>query len=367
MQGGGAERVAALLCNRWVEKGHKVTLVPTYSQRGTNLYPLNDKVKLIFLADVVGTKKKTIWAALNRVWSMRKLVKTTRPDVVLSFLPQVNIVTLLATRGLNIPVVVSERVFPPAFKIGKIWERLRKITYPFAKRVVMQTEGGLDWLKNDIGAANGVAIPNPCAFPLPIDKPIVKSSLFTSENRNLLLAVGRLEEQKQFDLLLRCFAKLSARYSDWDLAIIGEGDKRQSLEDQIENLGLKHRAYLPGRIGNVGDWYSRADIYALTSRFEGFPNSLLEALSHGVPSISFDCATGPAEMIIDRQNGFLISPKDGEIAFSNRLEKLMSNEALRKSMSRHAVEVREKFSFEKVGAKWDRVLGLTSDVQHDRN
>ncbi|MBD3756373.1 MAG: glycosyltransferase, partial [Gammaproteobacteria bacterium] len=103
MQGGGAERVAAILCNRWVENGHEVTLVPTFSERGTCIYPLDKRVRLIFLADRVSTTRKTAWTMARRLWAMRRLVSETGAEVVLSFLPHVNVATLLATRGLGVP------------------------------------------------------------------------------------------------------------------------------------------------------------------------------------------------------------------------------------------------------------------------
>lgn len=356
MQGGGAERVAALLCNRWVVQGYKVTLVPTFSGRGTCIYPLDGRVNLVYLADRVGTTRKNPLSMLQRLWAMRQLVRETRADVVLSFLPHVNVAALVATRGLGVPVVVSERTYPPAKQIGPIWPRLRRAVYPWAKRVVMQTASGLDWLARETPGARGVVVPNPCVLPLPEAEPRILPETITRAERKILLGVGRLGEEKQFDLLIAAFVKLAARFPDWDLAILGEGEERAALEAQIAAAGMADRVHLPGRIGNIGDWYQRADLYAMSSRFEGFPNSLLEALAHGLPAVSLDCATGPSDLIREGVNGFLVPPEAGADGLVARLSQLMADPDLRADMSARASEVRDMFSFAKVGAMWDGLL-----------
>jgi len=363
MQGGGAERVAALLCNRWVTLGHEVTLVPTFSGRGTCLYPLESRVRLLYLADRVGTTRKTPLSMLHRLWAMRQMVDEARADAVLSFLPHVNIAMLFATRGFGVPVVVSERTYPPARALGLVWPLLRRITYPWATRVVVQTVGGRDWLAREIPRARGVVVPNPCVFPLPAGEPRMLPGSIIPHNRRLLLAVGRLGEEKQFDVLIDAFSVLAPRLPEWDLAILGEGAERLALEAQISAAGLMGRVHLPGRVGNVGEWYHRADLYAMSSRFEGFPNTLLEALAHGLPAVSLDCPTGPAEMIQDGVNGYLVPPDAGAEGLAVQLASLMVDTAKREAFAARAVEVRERFSFDKVGVEWDVALELgNSDV-----
>lgn len=358
MHGGGAERVAALLCNRWAAEGRDVTLVPIFSGRGTCLYPLNERVRLVYLADRVGTTRKTPITMLRRLWEMRRIVREARAKSVLSFLPHVNIPTLLVVRGLGVPVVVSERTYPPAMPLGPFWSILRKLTYPFAKQVVMQTEGGFDWLAREIPRANGAVISNPCAFPLPSSEPRVAPQDIVPKAKHLLLAVGRLDELKQFNLLLHAFAELAPCFPDWDLAILGEGEERAALEAQSQSAGLAGRVHMPGRVGNVADWYGYADVYVMTSRFEGFPNTLLEALAYGLPAVSFDCATGPAEMIEDGVNGFLVPPEDGVEGLVSRLEFLMGDGQQRQTLAAHAASVRQRFSFGEVGLSWDVALGI---------
>jgi len=358
MQGGGAERVAALLCTRWVERGHDVLLVPTYSGRGECLYPMDERVCLEYLADRVGTTRKTLSSTARRLLAMRALVREFGTDAVLSFLPHVNVVALLATRGLNLPVVVAERVYPPAMDVGPVWSRLRHLAYPWASRVIVQTRPGLDWLASASPRSAGAVIPNPSVCPLPIGEPRIDPGTVISDESRLLLAVGRLEKQKGFDRLIRAFERLVPRLPDWDLVILGEGSERPALESRIAACRLSARVHLPGRVGNLGDWYARADLYVMSSRFEGFPNTLMEAMAHGVPAVSFDCDTGPAELIEDGVNGYLVAPGAGAAGLAERLGALMADATTRRTLGERAAEVRQRYSLERVGAKWDQVLGL---------
>jgi glycosyltransferase involved in cell wall biosynthesis len=148
---------------------------------------------------------------------------------------------------------------------------------------------------------------------------------------------------------------------NWDLFIIGDGVDRQSLEVQVSNLGLKNRIFMPGRAGNLGDWYKRADLYVLSSTFEGFPNTLMEAMSYGLPSVSYDCNTGPSELIIDGVNGYLVPPESGSSGLSKKMEKLMKNKTMRQTMGIQAAYVRDKYSIDQIDSKWNSLPGFRSE------
>ncbi|WP_138439353.1 glycosyltransferase family 4 protein [Marinobacter alexandrii] len=358
MQGGGAERVAALLCNHWIERGHEVMLVPTFSGRGECAYQLDDRVSLVYLADKVDTTRKSPLSLLRRFLGMRTLVRDWGPDAVVSFLPNVNVAALLATRGLKVPVVVSERTYPPAMPMGPIWSRLRRWTYPLAATVVMQTQRGEDWLKTESSGSRGVVIPNPCVYPLPISPQGPAASDVVNPTQYVVLAVGRLGEEKGFDLLIQAFSLVAESFPNWDLVILGEGEERSMLEALVTNLGLSGRVLLPGRIGDLAEWYNRAEIYVMSSRFEGFPNTLMEAMAHGLPAVSFDCKTGPADIIRDGIDGVLVPPADGDAGLARAMAEMIQDDDKRRLMGRAAVRVRERFSFAQVMAKWDDLVGL---------
>ena len=358
MHGGGAERVAALLCNDWAARGHRVTLVPTFSGRGTCRYPLASDVEVQYLADRVGTTRRTPWTRARRLAALRATVKSEAPDVMVAFLPPVNVAALLAARGLGVPVVVSERIYPPAFPLGPVWHHLRRLTYPWARAVVMQTRLGSTWLKAGIPAARGAVIPNPCVHPLPAGGNGGAPAAEVPDARRLLLAAGRLTPQKDFVTLLSAFAALAPHHPEWDLAVLGEGEDRAALEGQRADLGLDDRVHLPGYVDDMAGWYRRADAFVLSSRFEGFPNTLMEAMAHGLPVVATDCVTGPRDLITHGEDGLLVDPRCGAEGLARQLAVLLADPDRRIRLGAAARRVRNRFSPERVSSAWlDVMLG----------
>lgn len=358
MEGGGAERVAALLSNHWAEKGHQVTLMPTFSGRGECLYPLNELVRLDYLADRVGSRSRSKLNKLRRLLALRRAVQEMMPDVIVSFLPHVNVAAVSAVWRMRVPVVVSERTFPPAMPLGFGLECLRYWAYSRADAVVVQTEQARSWLSQSCPGATGYVVANPVVYPLPLSRPLLVPQTVIPNHRRLLLAVGRLSEEKQFDKLISAFEALAARFPDWDLVILGEGPERQRLVQQCDLAGLGGRILMPGRVGNLSDWYQRAELFVMSSRFEGFPNTLAEAMAHGLPAVSFDCDAGPRDIISDGVDGKLVPPELGVPGLAQAIESLIINDSQRLRMAEAAVTVRDRFSIQHIAAKWDTVLGL---------
>jgi glycosyltransferase involved in cell wall biosynthesis len=195
-------------------------------------------------------------------------------------------------------------------------------------------------------------IPNPVVLPISGSGPDLDPARIV-RNRRFALAVGRLVEQKGFRRLIGAFAKVAAAAPDWDLVILGGGPERAALEAHLLQLGLLERVHLPGRVGNVGRWYASAGMYVLSSYYEGFPNALLEAMAYGVPSISIDCPTGPADIIRHGVDGLLVNDMDG---LADGMGRLMRDERERAEMSSRAREVADRFSLDRVGALWARML-----------
>ncbi|MCD0505871.1 glycosyltransferase, partial [Bordetella petrii] len=227
-------------------------------------------------------------------------------------------------------------------------------TYPHATRVVALTRGTADWLAQHVPGSRLAVIPNPVHWPLARAEPVVAPP--AANGRNRALAVGRLHSDKGFDLLIQAYARIAGERPDWDLVILGEGGERQALEAQVEAAGLQGRVFMPGRVGNVGDWYHSADLYVLSSRFEGLSNTLLESLASGVAAVCFDCDTGPREVVRDGVDGLLVRPNGDVAALAAALSGLMGDAARRQALAQRAVEARERFSAQRVLGMWQQLF-----------
>lgn len=330
----------------------------TMADSAGDFYPIHPRVKRICL-NMAGQSNNlfvAIKANISRLQGVRKIIIQFRPDLVLAMMTMSSVIAVLAGLNLGVPVVVSERTYPPLMSLGRVWKSLRRLTYPWAAQVVMLTSEGLSWLYSEVPHARGIVIPNPVIYPLPCGNHSIPIESVRIAGRKVLLAVGRLDDEKQFDLLLQAFAMISLKCSKWDLVILGEGPLRLELEAQRQRLGLSDRVHLPGRAGNIGDWYERADLYVMSSRREGFPNTLAEAMAHGCAVVSYDCDTGPRDLIRHGIDGLLVTPVSDVDVLAQALGQLMEDDVLRQRFSRKSVEVRERFAVGKISMMWRQLF-----------
>ncbi|ODG98806.1 group 1 glycosyl transferase [Nostoc sp. KVJ20] len=347
---GGAERVMSIMANYWAAKGWQITIL-TFDDNKIPQFDLDSRV----LYTPLGIASKSpnaiigIYNNLNRIGTLRNAIINSNPDVVISFMSKINAITLLTTRWLNIPVVISERSNPIKSYLGGAWKQLRQQTYPFADRIVFQTKRARDCFPLKL-QNNSCIIPNMVVLP-----PIEKQSSDKVLRERSLVAMGRFVPEKGFDLLLQAFAQLKDRYPEWTLTILGDGKLRPDLESLRNQLGLSDRVYFPGMVKNNYDFLQQAEIFIMSSRFEGFPNALCEAMASGLPVISTDCPSGPREIIRDGIDGILV-PNEDVSALAAAMERLMSSEEERKSLAARAPEIIERFSVEKIMGMWEEVL-----------
>lgn len=356
LHSGGAERVTANLANHWAEKGWQVTVL-TLTSAAQDFYKLHPAVQRIALdvAHESGSALAAIRNNLRRVRALRRVLKQLQPDVALAMMSTANILLALASLGLkDVATVGAERIYPPRIPLGRAWELLRTYSYGHLDAMVALTEESAVWLRQHTRARHTPVIANAVMWPLPEQAPTLVLPA-SSHGQHTLLAVGRLAEQKGFDLLLSAFQRLAPDFSAWQLVILGDGPCRAALQAQITAAGLAGRAHLPGRAGNVGQWYTAADLYVMSSRFEGFPNTLVEAMAHGLPAVSFDCDTGPRDIIRHGIDG-LLAPAEDVAALEAALRQLMANDALRSQFGVKAQEVRQRFSMEWVAKMWEKLF-----------
>jgi len=299
----------------------------------------------------------------RRARALRRVLRDVQPVVALSAMHTANVVLALAAHGLpGVLTVGSEHNFPPKAPMGPIWETLRRHAYGHLHAVVALTHECAHWLERHSHARCVPVIPNPVAWPLSQHAPQVSPAIACAPGRQILLGVGRLSDEKNFTTLIAIFARLATAHPDWDLVILGEGPQRAALAAQVRAGALAQRVFLPGSVGNIGDWYAQASLYAMSSHFEGFPNTLVEAMAHGVPAVSFDCDTGPRDIIRHGIDGLLVAPGDAD-GMASALDRLMCDAHARAGFAQRAVDARERFSMVKISRMWEAVFTAPTCVQ----
>jgi glycosyltransferase involved in cell wall biosynthesis len=326
--------------------------MPTFSGRGECFYELSANVRLVYLADFVNNKQRTAINQLARLRALRQFIKAERPDVIIAFLSNVNVAAIIASLGLGIPVIICERTDPFVMPMSRGLQLACRVVYPFASVLLVQTQAvaakyrALGWSLKRLEA-----IANPVS-----DEILTVQHVTNIGIKKRLLAVGRLDEGKQFAVLIKVFANLALRHDAWSLRIIGEGSSRCSLQQQISDAGLDTRIELAGRSTMITKELTQADIFALTSKYEGFPNVLLEAMAVGLPCVAFDCPSGPREISQDGQVALLVA-LNNESALERALEKLMLDANLRATLGNQArTSVIERFSLPTILQHWDLVF-----------
>ncbi len=350
-----------VMANYWAERGEDVTVI-TISQQSMDWYTLHPRVKrvgldVLFHSAHIG---QAVGANVLRITRLRHALRGARPDVIVSFLDMTNVLTLMASWGLGIPVVVSERNDPREYSIGPAWSVLRSVFYRHADAIVVQSCAIRDWVLKLPGIKAAYVIPNPMRPISSESKPASKPHTST----HAIVAMGRLVEQKGFDILVEAFSRCAAKYSDWSLVILGEGPQRTRLESVAADLGIRDRVHLVGQVREPDTILKGADLFVLSSRYEGFPNALVEAMACQLPVVSTDCSSGgPRDIIRDGVDGILVPPKD-VAALAIAMERLMADREERQRLGRRAGEVVERFSLNKVMKLWDDLLAGIARLSH---
>lgn len=336
------------MANFWATRGHAVTIV-TLAADG-DFYTLNQQVARHRLGVLALSTGPFDALRLNayRVRRLRATIRQLAPNVVISFLDQTNVLVLLATYGLNVPVIVSERIDPAVRPLKRVWRLLRRMTYPRATRVVVQTVRAANYFLRD-QKVHTIVIPNPVepAYLCPS-----YDSLVPHPN---VMGMGRLVPQKGFDLLIRAFARVSERHPEWLLLLVGDGPMRGELQRLAYDHGIASRVRFMGNQPGAGTFLGQADLLVLPSRFEGFPNVLCEAMAAGRAVVAFDCPSGPGEIIRHGDDGLLVPPED-VAGLAGTMERLMGDSALRDRLGERARDVVLRFGIDEIMARWEELF-----------
>lgn len=347
LEAGGAERVMVTLANAWAEAGQSVTLT-TLADDTSDFYTVDHRVERVALDVLERGPERRAPSVLQTLRALRGAIRRSHADVVLSFIMKMNVMTLLAARGLGIPVVVSERV-SAEYPFPRHWRVARRWLYPGAAALAVQTLAAERGFRSHNARVR--CIPNP-VLTSPVGSERRESK---GEARPRLLAVGRLHPQKGFDRLIRSFAEGGLAQRGWELRILGEGPERPALERLVAELGLVESIRLPGTRQDMASEYASADAFVLSSRYEGFPNVLAEALASGLPAVAFDCPDGPADLVEHDVNGLLI-PNGDQAGFTSALVMVAIDEAVRARLAGNAAASVARYGLDSVRAQWDRLF-----------
>jgi glycosyltransferase involved in cell wall biosynthesis len=353
---GGAERVLSTMANYWAERDWPIHLLTFDDGQSAPFYALHPAVvhRPLGLAGPSEGAAEGFSRNLGRVCLLRRAITETAPEAVISFIDRTNVLTLLAGVGLRPPVLISERTDPHQCRIGRPWEVMRRLLYPRAEFLVVQSERAGRFFPAAVQRKTRV-IPNPVQLAARReDLPIAHRG-----SERLIMSLGRLTGEKGHAKLLSAFASVAADYLEWRLEIWGEGPERSSLEAMVRDLALAGRISLPGRTSEPFEQLRRADLFVLSSRREGFPNALCEAMACGLPVISFDCPSGPADIIRDGVDGLLVPPEDVD-ALAAAMRRLIAGEEERRRLAQRAPEVLIRFGMEKVMGMWQELLCLAT-------
>ena len=342
MNGGGAQRVMADLANHWSQCGHRVSLITLSGPQQRDTYPLDKRIERRHLNVSAGSL-----GAIGACVRLRRLLRKLDPHAVVSFIDSTNVLSILATRGLRARVVVSERTDPAVNPtVTRVWRFLRRLTYRFADSVVAQTTPAAAWLREHCSVVP-VVIPNAIRDLHPPGEP----------RRTLIVAAGRLDWHKGFDVVLRAFATGVASFPEWRLAILGTGPQEAALVALSQELGIESKVEFAGDSRNIEEWFSRAAILVHASRFEGFPNVILEAMALGAAVVATDCRSGPADIIQDGINGRLV-PVDDSAAVADAVAGLIADPKTRNRLAEEAQRVRERYAMRRISQQWNLLLDL---------
>lgn len=280
-----------------------------------------------------------------RVAALRELLKEMEPDVVVSFLGQTNILTIAAASDLQARLVVSERNDPIRQELAKPWQSLRPILYPLADIVTANSHGALEEMQRYCSAAKLAYLPNPVVVP----------NRNNARRTNAILFLARLVHQKGPDLLIDAFAEFVRENPKWRLQIAGDGPMRRELTERVHDYGIQNNVIFHGMVKDPIPLLLRSRIFVLPSRFEGTPNSLLEAMSSRLACIVTDASPGPLKLVEHGLSG-LVVPNEDASGLAAAMQLLARDAKLRGTLVRGAWERVKEFQLENVVEDWTRLL-----------
>ncbi len=359
--GGGAERIMSQLLFYFTDI-YNVVLV---CFNKNHVYPIPNNIIEFYLDDCISYPIPAILKRLHRISRLRKLIKSERPDVILSFLT--NLQLLLATRlfsKINSKIIIAEHnTLSYTLKYSRyslVKKYLLKILYKKADKIITVSEGVksdlIKTIKYDRFIDKIDIIYNPHNLDLIKERSMEKPNhpWLIDKIEPILINIGSLTYQKGQDILLEAFKLINEEIPS-KLIILGQGPLLNELQNLATKLCIRDRVDFAGFQKNPFSYISHSDVFVLSSRWEGFPNVLIEALACGVPVVSTDCPSGPNEVLVNGENGLIVPVENpGELA--SALIKILEDKSLAKKLSENGKKSVEKYSSLNIFKKYKYIV-----------
>lgn len=343
----GAERVACNLMTYLQQQGHEILLVTQHRDEDEYALPAGIRRLLSDLTDEETGRSRLLnfwhrYRKLQRIWQQE------RPQVILSFIGKNNVMALLTALPCRIPVVAAVRGTPALEYETRGLKKAAFLTFPWAAGIILQTQESREFFPPKVQKKTTI-------LPNPLHEDFLRP-VYEGEREKTIVTVGRMDENKNQQMAIEAFAALAEAFPDYRLILYGNGEMREKLGERAKEFGIGERVSLPGSIRDVAGALEKTSVFLLTSDTEGMPNTLLEAMALGTACISTDCPCGgPAMLIRDGENGFLVPVRDTK-ALTEKLRLLLQDPPLRKQMGKAAAKVQEAYAPEVVLPQWETYL-----------
>lgn len=345
LNAGGAERATVSLSNKFCEKGHEVEIITFKGEE--SFYTLNDGVNVScaeFDEIEHSASVKRLLGSVRRMFRLRSFVKSKELDVLIGMSFSMTWYAVFATILTATKSIGTERNNPYKYKASKLNTFLRKFFYKLCKGYIFQTDKSSKFFTPELKDRD-IIIPNA------IFNEMIYELRPPEQREKVICAVGRLTEQKRFDILIDAFKRIADRFPDYNLVIFGEGELRSELEAQCDRLGLADRIYMPGTNPEAVKLVNRTSVFVLSSDMEGMPNALMEAMAMGVPCVSTRCDMGPEELIENGENGLLTEVGSSE-QLAAAIFKYITDKEFAEKISSNGRKMLETHSVEAISDRW---------------
>ncbi len=344
---GGAERVFVNLAEYFMGQGCQVVMVTQYKYSSDEEYALDKRIKRV-ISDITPqetTRSRTV-NFFRRMSKLHKIWKTEQPDLVLSCVGKNNFMTVVTTMFSKTKPVVSVVGEAKEEYPNLLMKMLANMLFPHAAGVILQTERSRSFFSKEVGKTS-VILPNSL-------NPAFIRPRFQGEREKRIVSVGRLDANKNHEMMIRAFANILPMYPEYTMTIYGDGELREQLQNLINSLGLEDKITLPGIIPNVADNIQKAALFLLTSYSEGISNALIEAMALGLPVIATDVPSGgTVELIQHNENGLIIQTGDQK-GLEEAMNTILSDAHFAEKLGRNACKIQERLAPDRVNEQWKR-------------